>query len=108
MSDRVPDLDLRGLREDSPTLDRRASEAAERGVDAMNEEFRSAAASRTTRELREAFRTVPGELRGYLTVVPETRWVKNPVHLKAFLEDTTEHYDEHAADLAAILEAARA
>ena len=51
---------------------------------------------------------MPGELRGYLTVVPETRWVKNPVHLKAFLEDTTEHYDEHAADLAAILEAARA
>ena len=46
---------------------------------------------------------MPGELRGYLMVVPETRWVKNPVHLKAFLEDTTEHYDEHAGDLAAIL-----
>jgi len=96
------------VREDSPTLARRARETEERGVDAMNEEFQSAAASRSTAELREALRTVPGELRGYLTVVPETRWVKNPVHLKAFLEDTTEHYDEHATDLAAILEAARA
>ena len=96
------------VREDSPTLERRARETEDRGVDAMNEEFRSAAASRSTAELREALRTVPGELRGYLTVVPETRWVKHPVHLKAFLEDTTEHYEEHAADLAAILEAARA
>jgi hypothetical protein len=57
--------------------------------------------------VREALRTGPGERRGYLTVVPETRWVKHPVHLKAFLEDTTEHYDEHAGVLAAILEAAR-
>ena len=94
------------VREDSPTLERRARETEARGVDAMNEEFRSAAASRSTAELREALRTVPGELRGYLTVVPETRWVKVPAHLRAFLEDTTEHYEEHAADLAAILEAA--
>ena len=36
------------VREDSPTLERRAREAAGRGVDALNEEFRSAAASRTT------------------------------------------------------------
>jgi Mycothiol maleylpyruvate isomerase N-terminal domain len=96
------------VREESPTLQRRAHETEDRGVDAMNEQFRSAAASRSTAELREALRTVPGELRGYLTVVPETRWVKHPVHLKAFLEDTTEHYEGHAADLAAILEAARA
>ena len=96
------------VREDSPTLERRAHETEKRGVDAMNEEFMSAAASRPTAELREALRTVPGELRGYLTVVPESRWVKNPVHLKAFLEDTTEHYEEHATDLAAILAAARA
>ena len=93
--------------EASPTLERRERETAERGVDALNEEIRARAGARSTADLREAFRTVPGELRGYLTVVPETRWVKNPVHLRAFLEDTTEHYEDHAADLAAILEAAR-
>ena len=29
-----------------------------------------------------AFRTQPGELRGYLTVVPETRWLKHADHLE--------------------------
>lgn len=95
------------VREESPTLARREHESTERGVDAINDEIRARGAERPLAELREAFRTVPGELRGYLTVVPETRWVKHPAHLRAFLEDTTEHYDEHAADLAAILEAAR-
>ena len=46
---------------------------------------------------------VPGELRGYLTVVPESRWLKHPRHLKFFLTETTSHYEAHAADLAAIL-----
>ena len=31
-------------------------------------------------EVRERFATVPGELRGYLTVVPETRWLKHADH----------------------------
>jgi Mycothiol maleylpyruvate isomerase N-terminal domain len=95
------------VREDSPTLARRERETADPGVDVMNERILASARARSIEELRDAFRTVPGELRGYLTVVPETRWVKHPVHLKAFLEDTTEHYDEHAADLAAVLEAGR-
>jgi hypothetical protein len=95
------------VREDSPTLQRRELETADPGVDAMNAQFLADARRRPTSELREAFRTVPGELRGYLTVVPETRWVKHPAHLKAILEDTTEHYDAHAGDLAAILEAVR-
>jgi hypothetical protein len=93
--------------EESPTLQRRERETAERGVDAMNEDIRSSAGAQSTAALRETFRTAAGELRGYLTVVPETRWVKHPTHLRAFLEDTTEHYDEHAGDLAAILDAAR-
>jgi hypothetical protein len=95
------------VREDSPTLERRARETAEPGVDAMNEQFLAAGRERPIDDLRAAFRTMPGELRGYLTVVPEARWVKHPARLKAILEDTTEHYDEHTADLAAILEAAR-
>ena len=95
------------VREDSPTLQRRERETADPGVDVLNERMRAEARERSLADLREAFGSVPGELRGYLTVVPETRWVKNPAHLKAFLEDTTEHYEEHAGDLAAILESAR-
>ena len=95
------------VREDSPTLQRRERETADPGVDAINEKILADARPRSIGELREAFGTVPGELRGYLTVVPETRWVKHPARLKAFLEDTTEHYEEHAGDLAAILEAGR-
>ena len=94
------------VREDSPTLERRAQETQDRGVDALNEEFRTAAASRSTGELREACRTVPGELRGYLTVVPEARWVKNGDNLRFMIDETLDHYDEHKADLAAVLAAA--
>ena len=54
-------------------------------------------------EVRRRFTTVPGELRGYLTVVPETRWLKNPQRLATFLGDSTEHYQDHTAELAAIL-----
>ena len=57
-------------------------------------------------ELRERFRTQPGELRGYLTVVPETRWVKHADHLKSFHDETIAHYEDHAADLRAILASA--
>jgi hypothetical protein len=95
------------VREDSSTLQRRERETADPGVDALNERIIADGRARPIAELREAFGTVPGELRGYLTVVPETRWVKHPAHLKAFLEDTTEHYEEHAGDLAAILDAGR-
>ena len=95
------------VREDSPTLERRERETADPGVDALNERILSDGRRRSIHDLRDAFRSVPGELRGYLTVVPETRWVKHPAHLKAFLEDTTEHYEEHAGDLEAILEASR-
>ena len=94
------------VREDSPTLATRNREREELGLDGMNERIAARAAGRSTADIREAFRTVPGELRGYLTVVPETRWVKHQAHLRPFLADTTEHYAEHEADLAAILEAA--
>lgn len=57
-------------------------------------------------ELRRRFSTYPGELRGYLTVVPETRWLKDAPHLRSLLGNTTEHYAEHKADLEAILAAA--
>jgi len=58
-------------------------------------------------EVRETFKTVGGELRGYLTVVPEVRWIKDAAHQNYFFGETTEHYEEHGKELAAILEAAR-
>ena len=59
-------------------------------------------------DLREQFRTQPGELRGYLTVVPEARWIKNPAHMESFDGNTLNHYREHLDDLRAVLAAAGA
>ena len=95
------------VRDDSPTLETRARDGEVRGVDAISEEIARRSEGRPLAEIREAFRTVPGELRGYLTVVPESRWVKRPATMRPLLDDTTDHYAEHAADLAAILAAAR-
>lgn len=95
------------VREDSPALDDSRREQDARGVDAINEDIAARTAALSTAELRERFGSLPGELRGYLTVVPESRWIKHPTRLRPFLEDTTEHYDEHRADLDAILAAAR-
>jgi hypothetical protein len=58
-------------------------------------------------DVRRRFESVPGELRGTLTVVPEIRWLKNPDMLRYFLDETIDHYADHAGDLAAILAAAR-
>jgi hypothetical protein len=57
-------------------------------------------------EVRRRFRTTAGELRGYLTVVPEARWLKHANNLRYFIDETIDHYADHAADLEAILEAA--
>ena len=74
-----------------------------RTTDEIDDEFLAAWRARPLDELRERFRTVPGELRGYLTVVPEVRWIKNAAHQESFFGDTIDHYEEHAADLRAIL-----
>ena len=55
-------------------------------------------------EVRERFRTVAGELRGYLTVVPEARWIKHADNQEWFFSETIEHYEDHRADLEAILQ----
>ena len=59
-------------------------------------------------EIRDRFQSLPGQLRGYLTVVPETRWLKHPDNQRFFHDETTAHYEEHRSDLEAILDAARA
>lgn len=92
--------------EESPTIARIDADWAARG-DAVNDELRAVWAALPMDEVRKRFANVAGELRGYLTVVPETRWVKHPAHLRTFLEETIEHYEEHRPDLDAILAAAR-
>jgi hypothetical protein len=74
--------------------------------DEINEEIRVAWLAYPMDEVRRRFRTVPGELRGYLTVVPETRWIKNSEYEEFFLTETIDHYEAHADDLAAVLGAA--
>jgi Mycothiol maleylpyruvate isomerase N-terminal domain len=74
--------------------------------EAINQRYQTEWAALPMAELRERFRTWPGELRGYLTVVPETRWLKDARHIKSLFGNTTEHYAEHEADLNAILAAA--
>jgi hypothetical protein len=74
--------------------------------DLLNERYRTEWAALPTAEVRRRFSTIPGELRGYLTVVPETRWLKDPDLLRSLLGNTTEHYAEHEADLRAVLTAA--
>ena len=57
-------------------------------------------------EVRAQFRAVAGELRGYLTVVPEVRWIKNASNQEYFFGEMTEHYQDHLQELHAILAAA--
>ena len=77
-----------------------------RGGEAINDEIQQTWAAKPLDEVRLAFASAGGELRGYLTVVPETRWVKNADNLRFMIDETLDHYDEHRADLAAILAAA--
>lgn len=74
--------------------------------DRMNAEAMARYRAMPIGEVRDLFRTVSGELRGYLTVVPEARWIKHASHQEWFFGETIEHYEDHAKELAAILEAA--
>ena len=92
--------------ETSPTLQRTDAEWEAKG-DAVNDDLHAAWADVPLDEIRRRFESIPGELRGYLTVVPESRWVKHPKHLESFITESLEHYDDHRADLEAVLGAAR-
>lgn len=91
--------------ESSATKERSDSEWDERG-DAMNLDIQVEWRALPMDEVRRRFREIPGELRGYLTVVPESRWIKHADNLRFFIDETLDHYAEHVADLEAILEAA--
>ena len=89
----------------SATKDRLDREWDERG-DAINDEITVEWAKLPMVEVRRRFETTPGELRGYLTVVPEARWIKDADYLAYFLNETIDHYAAHRHDLDAILAAA--
>ena len=88
----------------SPTLARMDADWEARGGEVINAELQDAWAARSMEDLRAAFASQPGELRGYLTVVPETRWLKHATHLRSIHDETIAHYEDHVADLRAILE----
>lgn len=93
--------------EQSPTMDRLEAQWAS-GPDAgdrMNEEALARFRAMPLADIRARFREVAGELRGYLTVVPESRWIKHATNQEYFFGETTEHYQEHQKELRAILEA---
>ena len=89
----------------SATKERSDREWDERG-DAINADIQAEWRALPMTEVRRRLREVPGELRGYLTVVPETRWIKHADHLRFFIDETIDHYADHSADLEAILDAA--
>lgn len=92
----------------SPTFDRLKAIGADwaNQGDALNARYQAEWAALPMTEVRRRFSELPGELRGYLTVVPEARWLKDPDHLESLLDNTTEHYAEHETDLRAVLAAA--
>jgi len=94
------------VNETSPIAARVAADWDSRGGDIVNAEIDARWAARPLTELREEFRRIAGELRGFLTVVPESRWIKNAANQRTLAEETLDHYEEHQADLDAILAAA--
>ena len=91
----------------SATKDRLDRDWDARGGETINAEIGATWRALPVSTVRERLRDVPGELRGYLTVVPEARWLKDSDMLRYFLDETIDHYAEHRADLDAILAAAR-
>ncbi len=71
--------------------------------DALNADYQAEWRALQMAEVRSRFAATPGELRGYLTVVPESRWLKDAAHVNSLLGNTSEHYAEHEPDLRAIL-----
>ena len=91
--------------ERSAAKERADADWEQRGGDAVNDEIQRLWAAKPLADVRSEFERASGELRGYLTVVPEARWIKNADHQRFFIDETLDHYDEHRKDLDAILAA---
>ncbi len=94
------------VNEGSPSMERIEAQWAAGGGDEMNAQGLARFRALPMDEVRSTFRTTAGELRGYLTVVPESRWIKHAEHQEYFFGEMTEHYEDHAKELRAILDAA--
>ncbi|MGZ3587901.1 MAG: DinB family protein [Candidatus Limnocylindrales bacterium] len=90
------------LGDETPTRDRMREAWSARG-DAVNEEALATWRAMPLEEMRRQLLEVPGELRGYLTVVPEARWLKHPERMGFVMGQTIDHYEEHRPELEAIL-----
>ncbi len=91
----------------SATMERLEAQwaSAPEAGDAMNAEGIARFRAMSAEEVRAAFKTTAGELRGYLTVVPEARWIKDAKNQEYFLGETADHYTDHVKELRAILAA---
>lgn len=94
------------VNEQSPTIERLDALWATVGGDQLNAEGIARFRAMPMDQVRAVFSTTAGELRGYLTVVPESRWIKHASHQESFFGELTEHYEEHLPDLRAILDVA--
>jgi hypothetical protein len=94
------------VNETSPAKGRVDADWDARGGEVVNAEIDATWAALSMDQLRDRFATLPGQFRGCLTVVPESRWLKHGEHQRFFRSETTTHYEDHLADLAAILAAA--
>ncbi len=92
--------------ETSPTIARVDADWDARGGDVVNAEIQATWSALPIDELRRRFHDQPGEMRGTLTVVPETRWIKHASHMETINAETLDHYADHEADLRVILAAA--
>jgi hypothetical protein len=92
--------------EQSATMARVDADWEARGGEVVNAEIQADWTGKPMQELRDEFARVAGELRGFLTVVPEARWIKNAEVQRLFADETLDHYEEHRPDLEAILAAA--
>ena len=78
------------VNETSPTKDWLDAEWDKPGVgDRMNEEGLARFRALPMAEVRRLFHETAGELRGYLTVVPESRWIKHADHQNFFFSETS-------------------
>jgi hypothetical protein len=94
-----------GATDASQARERSERAFADRG-DEINAEIQATWRQLPMAEVRRRFREVPEELRRALIAVPAARWSSRDDDRRFFRVYSIEHYDDHVADLEAILAAA--
>lgn len=88
----------------SAARERSRREFASRG-DEINARFQAEWRALPIAEVRRRMHDVPEALRRAVVSVPESRWIDDPENLRFVHVYTVEHYEDHRADLEAILHA---